>query len=132
MNCAGKVFKATVRLWPASFLHSRRPVDHHCQRRVRLRLHYRVDQKTLPIACCGIGGIEGLNSPGAEIEERNRRANLEALAAPYRRRHQLPVSRVVEQLTPIPPPAWTAAPAGRYLPLASASGVALHIDLILT
>src|SRR5262245_47226154 len=98
MSLAGMLFR--LQSLSSSHLvllrHSSRPVDHYSQRRIRLRLHHRVDQKTLSVARYGIGRIVGLNSPGAEIEKRNRRAHLEALAASYRRRHQLPVSRVVE------------------------------------
>src|SRR5262249_56919432 len=72
-------------------------------------------------------GRKGAKSPGADLEERDRRADIEALAASHLHGHQLPVSRVVEQLTPILPPAWTAAPTGRDLPLAVASRELLHV-----
>src|SRR5215813_12732491 len=113
-----------------SFLYSRRPVRNYYQRRVRLHIHKLVDQKPLPVPRHGIGRIPGHSNPGAELEERDRRAHLEALSAAHLRRHQLPVSRVVEQFPPISPPAWTAATAVRDLTLAAASGEALHPDLI--
>src|SRR5262245_27990915 len=116
--------------WPSSFRRPRRPVDHHRQRRVRLRLHRCVDQKPLPVGRYGIGRKEVLKSRGAELEERDRRARLEALAPSHRPPHQLPIPRVVEHLPPIPPPAWTVAPAGRDLPLATAPREALHVDLV--
>src|SRR6266542_3996378 len=115
---------------PSSFRRPRLPVDHHCERRVRLRLHHFVEQKPLPVGRYGIGRKVVLKSRGAELEERDRRARLEALAASHRRHHQLPVPRVVEQLPPIPQPAWTIAPAGRDLPLAAAPREALHVDLV--
>src|SRR5262245_15602920 len=73
-------------------------------------IHNFVDQKPLPVGRYGIGHISGLNNPGAELEERDRRAHLEALAARRLHRHQLPVCRVIEQLPPVPSPAWTTAP----------------------
>src|SRR5262245_1915146 len=121
-----------LRLWQVSFLFLRRPVDHPRQRRVRLRYHYFVDQKPHPVGSYGIGRNNmGQNRPGAELEERDRCADIEALAASHLHGHQLPVSRVVEQLTPIPPPAWNSATSGRYLPLATAIRAALHPDFTL-
>src|SRR5262245_49143026 len=107
-----------------------RPVDHHRQRRVRRCHDHFVDQKSLPIASYSIGRKGVQTSPDYEREERDRRTHIEVFAAFHRYRHQLPVSRVVEQLTSIPPPAWTAASIVRDLPLAAAPGEALHIDLI--
>src|SRR5262249_4262491 len=89
----------------------------------------RVDQKPLSVARHGIGR-KALKSPGAELEEWDWHAYLEALAARRRRSHQLPVSGLVEQLPPVPPPAWIVAPAGRDLSLAATLREALHIDLI--
>src|SRR5215510_12985820 len=114
---------------PASFLHLRRPVRHYRQRRVRLCIHHRVEQKPLPVVCYGIGSKVECNTPRAELEERDCRAHLEALAASHRRRHQLSVSRVVEQLSPFSAPAWIIAPTFRDLSLAAAYGEALHVDL---
>src|SRR5262245_35129545 len=37
-----------------SFLHSRRPIRHYCQRGVRFRLHNHAQQKPLPVAVHGI------------------------------------------------------------------------------
>src|SRR5262249_47980273 len=111
---------------PASFLRPHRPVRHHRKRRVRLQIHHFVDQKPLPVARHCIGRNDP-KSPGAELEERDRRADIEALAASHLHGHQLPVSRVVEQRTSIRPPAWTAAPTGRDLPLAIASRELLHV-----
>src|SRR5262245_53656251 len=114
---------------PRSFRRLRRPVDHYRQRRVRFLIHHCVDQKPLPVARHGIGRKVILKSPGAELKERDSRVHLETLAASHRRRHQLSVSRVIEQLSPISPPAWMVAPAVRDLSLAAAVGEALHPDL---
>src|SRR5262249_20325078 len=63
-------------------------------------------------------------------EKRDCRAHLEALAASYMRRHQLPIRSVVKQLLPTLPPAWTAATAGRDHLFAVALWEALHVDFI--
>src|SRR5262245_58600930 len=60
----------------ASFFQDRRPVDHHRQRRIRLHIHHRVDQKPLPVGRYGIGRKGNQKSPGAELEERDRFAHL--------------------------------------------------------
>src|SRR5262249_27516 len=117
---------------PRSLLHPRRPIRPHRKRRVRLRLHHCVDQKPLPIARHGIGRREVLKSPGAEPEEQERRASFQALAYSHWRRHQLSISRVVDQLTPIPPPLWREPSARRDLPFAAPAREALHVDLVPT
>src|SRR5215831_12283787 len=113
-----------------SFLYLRRPVRHNGQRRVRLCLYDCVDQKPLPVGRHGIGRQKGeQNSPSAELKERGGRARIETLAAYHRRHHQLPVSRIVEQLPTITPPARSATSAGRDLPLAAAIREAPHVNL---
>ena len=57
-----------------------------------------VDQKPLPIGRYGIGRSVDSKSPATELEERDRRTCLEALASPNRRRHQLPIPSVVDHL----------------------------------
>src|SRR5262245_46954969 len=130
-SCAnGARMRHSRKFFIASFaFRPRCPVEPHRQRRVRLLLHHRVDQKPLPVGRYGIGRAVVLKSPGPELEEQERRVYFQALAASYWRRHQLSISRGVDQLTPIPHPAWSPASAGRDLPLAATGREALHVDL---
>src|SRR5262245_8423939 len=133
-SCAnGARMRHSRKFFIASFaFRPRCPVEPHRQRRVRLRLHHRVDQKPLPVGRYGIGRTVVLKSPGAELKEQEQRANFQALAAFHWGRHQLSISRVVDQFTPIPTPVWREASTGRDLPFAATAREALHVDLITT